>query len=199
MIGDDGTLSYYKTTSDASDFQDAPLSSLQCTGALVFLKEEKGGVFRFTVKSAERELKLRAPTSEDYTNWTAALGRIAHVGGSTVLEAHASLVKRLELRAATLHQEHLALQAELDTALASLDLERLQRAAEAPAPSPKQDQSDSGVTERDQTSGSANTRQRVSDVTLKRTLAYDHMKPFRETYDTVELAGCNELHTRVMA
>ena len=36
---------------------------MECRGAAVFLKEVKGQTFRFTVKSAARELKLRADRS----------------------------------------------------------------------------------------------------------------------------------------
>ena len=65
-------LRYWKGEQDALKGKE-PVGMLECHEAQVFLKEVKGQVFRFTVRSTERELKLRASTSREYQAWTAAL------------------------------------------------------------------------------------------------------------------------------
>ena len=51
---------------------EAAVGAVECGGARFFLKETKAGVHRFTVHSAERELKLRAPAAT-YSEWLDAL------------------------------------------------------------------------------------------------------------------------------
>lgn len=59
-------LSYYKSE-DAYRKGAEPLGSVECLGATVFLKlVEKDEVHRFTVRSDDRELKLRAENQGDY-------------------------------------------------------------------------------------------------------------------------------------
>lgn len=50
---------YYKSEGDATSGK-AAAGMMECRNASVFLKEVKGQTFRFTIKSAQRELKLRA-------------------------------------------------------------------------------------------------------------------------------------------
>ena len=59
-------LSYYK--SEVAFRKGAePLGGVECAGATVFLKVVlKDEVHRFTVRSAERELKLRAENQDEY-------------------------------------------------------------------------------------------------------------------------------------
>lgn len=65
-------LSYYKN--EASQMNgDAPLGDVQVWGSTVFLKAVKSGQYRFTVRSAARELKLRARDAADYDAWMGAL------------------------------------------------------------------------------------------------------------------------------
>ena len=49
------------------------LGSVDCASAQVFLKKVKGEQFRFTIQTAQRELKLRAHSAADYDAWIAAL------------------------------------------------------------------------------------------------------------------------------
>lgn len=73
-------LSYYKSQEDQKKGK-TPLGFIDALGAEVFLKEVKGVTFRFTVKNATRELKLRASTPSDYHTWSNALQPLAgHVG-----------------------------------------------------------------------------------------------------------------------
>ena len=59
-----------------------PLGVQECTGATVFLKEvTKKAEYRFTVKTSERELKLRAGTKEEYDAWQAALKPVVDAFG----------------------------------------------------------------------------------------------------------------------
>ena len=53
----------------------AALGVIDTAGATVFLKEvaAKSGVHRFTIKTAARELKLRAPGPSEYDAWVNAL------------------------------------------------------------------------------------------------------------------------------
>ena len=54
----------------------------ECTGATVFPKEvTKKAEYRFTVKTSERELKLRAGTKEEYDAWQAALKPVVDAFG----------------------------------------------------------------------------------------------------------------------
>ena len=66
-------LSYYKSDKAGA----TAAGSIDCAGAHVFLKEVKGQTFRFTVRAATRELKLRAPTAAAYQKWVDALTPIA--------------------------------------------------------------------------------------------------------------------------
>ena len=51
----------------------APPAAAPRQGSKVFLKEvDKKGIHRFTVKSAARELKLRAASADDYNSWVVA-------------------------------------------------------------------------------------------------------------------------------
>ena len=65
-------ISYYKSETDQMEGQEA-LGAVDCEGATVFLKEIKSGVHRFTIRSAQRELKLRAPGADEYASWMEAL------------------------------------------------------------------------------------------------------------------------------
>jgi hypothetical protein len=70
---DETLLAYYKSENDFR-LGVAALGAIECTGATVFLKEVvKGGVHRFSVRTAERELKLRAPSEAEYQSWLTAL------------------------------------------------------------------------------------------------------------------------------
>ena len=51
-------LAYYRSEDDYTKGK-APLGFVECAGAKLFLKEVKGTVFRFTILSEARELKLR--------------------------------------------------------------------------------------------------------------------------------------------
>ncbi|EOD08675.1 hypothetical protein EMIHUDRAFT_631907 [Emiliania huxleyi CCMP1516] len=69
-------LSYYKTEDDAARGEH-PAGSLRCDGAEVFLKEVRDdGVHRFTIKTRERELKLRS-SKREFETWASALEPIA--------------------------------------------------------------------------------------------------------------------------
>mmetsp|Transcript_19030 Transcript_19030/g.48718 ORF Transcript_19030/g.48718 Transcript_19030/m.48718 type:complete len:346 (+) Transcript_19030:67-1104(+) len=65
-------LSYYKNESVFNSGGD-PLGSVEVQGATVFLKAVKSGQYRFTVRSASRELKLRAGDAKEYDAWMGAL------------------------------------------------------------------------------------------------------------------------------
>ncbi|KAL1503935.1 hypothetical protein AB1Y20_012396 [Prymnesium parvum] len=73
-----GTLSYYKSEADQAAGKE-PLGSMDCTSAAVYLtKIVKGGFlseagYRFTVLTAERELKLRAPDETEFDKWLSVL------------------------------------------------------------------------------------------------------------------------------
>lgn len=90
VLGTNGsTLSYYKSDEAYRKREDA-LGTVVCTGARLFLKEvQKGEVYRFTIVSAERELKLRGPRSE-YEQWGAVLrpivGDVCTDGGAQLDE-----------------------------------------------------------------------------------------------------------------
>ena len=74
-------LKYYKSA-DAMKKGEEPLGVQECTGATVFLKEvTKKAEYRFTVKTSERELKLRAGTKEEYDAWQAALKPVVDAFG----------------------------------------------------------------------------------------------------------------------
>ena len=66
-------LRYYHTAEEAHYQAHKPLGAVECAGAKVFLKAEQGELYRFTVLSAERELKLRAPDAASYRMWMEAL------------------------------------------------------------------------------------------------------------------------------
>ena len=66
-------LRYYHTAEEAHYQAQKPLGAVECIGAKVFLKAEQGELYRFTVLSAERELKLRAPDAASYRMWMEAL------------------------------------------------------------------------------------------------------------------------------
>ncbi len=70
-------LQYFKSEEELRNGRPA-LGALECSGATVFLKEVKGQTFRFTVRSEERELKLRAATAAEYQSWTRALAPLAN-------------------------------------------------------------------------------------------------------------------------
>ena len=76
-LGPGTQMSYWKTEKDLLAGKPA-LGVIECFGASVFLKEVKGTVFRFTVRSETRALKLRAPTAADYQKWTSALGPLTN-------------------------------------------------------------------------------------------------------------------------
>jgi small GTP-binding protein len=91
-------LRYYKSDAD-HDQRKAPAGSIECTGSELFLKVVQGTSFRFTVKTAERELKLRASSASDYHKWADALtplmastGRDASVSVDVGRSASASTV-----------------------------------------------------------------------------------------------------------
>ncbi len=70
------SLSYYKSA-EGYRKGEAPAGSVECAGSRAFLKEVVGGkggadVYRFTVASKERELKLRGGEA-DYKQWQEAL------------------------------------------------------------------------------------------------------------------------------
>lgn len=70
-------LTYYKSE-DAQVNGEPPLGVINVAGATVFLKEVRAGhVYRFSVKNAARELKLRAESAEEYDRWMSALQPIA--------------------------------------------------------------------------------------------------------------------------
>lgn len=73
---DSSTMSYYHNEHEMLAARPA-LGSVECKGAKLFLKEIKGGVYRFTVKTEERELKLRTESEADFTAWMDALGKYA--------------------------------------------------------------------------------------------------------------------------
>lgn len=66
-----GELSYYKSA-DSFRQREEPLGTLHVTGAKLFVKEQKGGMVRFTVQTAERDLKMRAPATE-WMDWATVL------------------------------------------------------------------------------------------------------------------------------
>ena len=68
-------LCYFKSDEDERKGK-AAAGSISCAGAEVFLKEVRGGVFRFSVRSTARELKLRAPNAAEYKRWLAALAPV---------------------------------------------------------------------------------------------------------------------------
>jgi len=70
------TLSYYQSDHEFLAGRQAA-GTLECGGSSLFLKEIKGGVYRFTIRSSERELKLRSDSEAEYTRWMDALGRHA--------------------------------------------------------------------------------------------------------------------------
>ncbi len=82
-------LSYYANESDYLSGKDAK-GCLETSGATVFLKEVKGGVHRFTVQAAARELKLRAPSAADYDAWCRALRPYVSMRDSVAGDAGAS-------------------------------------------------------------------------------------------------------------
>ena len=69
-------LSYYKSEAASNDGKEA-LGSIDCAGAVLFLKEVVKGQYRFTIKTAARELKLRAQSAGDFEQWMAVLQPIA--------------------------------------------------------------------------------------------------------------------------
>lgn len=73
------TLAYYKSEADVRGSK-PPAGTIDCNGASVFLKEVKGSTFRFTIRTPQRELKLRAASATDYEAWMTALGKVAKVG-----------------------------------------------------------------------------------------------------------------------
>jgi len=74
---EDSILRYYKSEADANAGKE-PLGEQECRGATVFLKKvEKGGIHRFTVQSAQRALKLRAPNKAVFDQWVHALRPLA--------------------------------------------------------------------------------------------------------------------------
>ena len=72
------TLCYYKNE-ELSKSDQPPSGTLECAGAHLS-QSTKGQVFRFAVESAERELKLRAPTFAEYDMWTQAIRLFAASG-----------------------------------------------------------------------------------------------------------------------
>ena len=84
LPGGGSTLSYYKDEAAWSRGSE-PLGQVECSGATIFLKEvSKDLVYRFTVRSAKRELKLRAASASDYEAWAHALKLVACAGGGAV-------------------------------------------------------------------------------------------------------------------
>ena len=66
-------LTYYKSR-QAHEEGAEPLGSVNLKGCDFFLKERpKKDVHRWTVRTCERELKLRAASTEDYEYWTRAV------------------------------------------------------------------------------------------------------------------------------
>jgi hypothetical protein len=77
------SLAYYRSEEKQMGGE-APLGTVECKRAVLFLKEVRAGqVYRFTVRSAARELKLRTvsgPTSSaDYDAWMAALAPLTEI------------------------------------------------------------------------------------------------------------------------
>ena len=74
-------LTYHKDEQSAAKGES--LGAVEVAGATLFLKQIKHGkhtdVFRFTITSAERELKLRATSEESYNQWVSALKPLAAV------------------------------------------------------------------------------------------------------------------------
>ena len=66
-------LRYFKSDEDYNKGK-AALGAVECSGASLKLKEVQGNSFRFTLLSAERELKLRGPSSA-YHTWNDALSK----------------------------------------------------------------------------------------------------------------------------
>ena len=57
-------------------FAQPPLGEIECTGSSVLLKAvSKGGTHRFTLRTPERDLKLRAPDAKICAEWVSALKR----------------------------------------------------------------------------------------------------------------------------
>ena len=66
-------LKYYKSENDQMNGKDA-LGALETQGATIFLKEvSQKGIHRFTVRTSQRELKLRATSNTEYEQWIEAL------------------------------------------------------------------------------------------------------------------------------
>jgi len=74
------SISYYKSD-EAFRKREPALGTTQCQGAKAFLKEVKGDQHRFTILSAERELKLRA-SAADFRAWSTALRPVVGEIGS---------------------------------------------------------------------------------------------------------------------
>ena len=73
-------LVYYKGEDDHTKGA-AALGGIELPGAELFLKEVQGQAFRFTIKSADRELKLRAPNGPAYHNWADAIAPLVKATG----------------------------------------------------------------------------------------------------------------------
>ena len=71
-------LSYYKTEESHQNGK-AALGSIECGGATVVSREVKDERVRFTVQTAQRALKLRAPSEAEHRRWCEALGRVATI------------------------------------------------------------------------------------------------------------------------
>ena len=69
-------LRYFKSEDDLAKGK-APAGSIECLGANVSLKKVKGQVFRFTVHTESRELRLRASSHADFHMWNNALSPLA--------------------------------------------------------------------------------------------------------------------------
>jgi len=86
------TLSYFKNSAAYLAGKEA-LGSVECEGAVLFRKVNvKDKVYRFTVRTTARELKLRATSEEDYLAWCTYLKDIVRSVGDE--EARESMAPR---------------------------------------------------------------------------------------------------------
>ena len=77
-------LRYYNSEDEM--FKGRPLGVIECAGAQLVLKEVKGGQYRFSVRTAARELKLRVSSATEYSKWESAIRE--HVASTTMTLKH---------------------------------------------------------------------------------------------------------------
>ena len=79
LLVDSSVLSYWESPAEFLAARPA-LGSVECAGAQVFLKEVEQhgqGVHRFTIRSKERDLKLKAESEAEYASWMASIASYA--------------------------------------------------------------------------------------------------------------------------